>query len=171
MTGGKITGSRMRRCLKASGLISTLLVCLLLSAQGASAMWPSPQKVSTGSSAGNQNPQFAIDAAGHPHVVWQGNDGSTDQIYYAENTGSGWTPQLVSTIDLTANQYPQIALDAAGHPNIVWSGNDGSTSQIYYAENTGGGWTPQLVSTGGTLTSNRSPQIALDAAGHPNVVW
>ncbi|MHB8893946.1 MAG: NHL repeat-containing protein, partial [Candidatus Geothermincolia bacterium] len=125
--------------------------------------------VSTGT-IGNYVPQIALDSSGNPKVVWYGNDGATTQIYYAENTGSGWTPQKVSTGGTTANFDQQIALDSAGNPNVVWRAWDGVISQIYYAENTGSGWTPQKVSTG-TTTNNVTPDIALDSDGNPNVVW
>jgi hypothetical protein len=155
---------------RAAATVAASLAALLLLASGALAAWPAPHKVSTGTTTANQNPQIALDGSGNPNVAWQANDGSTRQVYYAENTGSGWTAQKVSTGITTNNLAPQIALDSAGNPNVVWYGNDGSGWQVYYAENTGSGWTPQKVSTGIT-TDNSVPQIALDSAGNPNVVW
>ena len=160
---------RRSRGKMAAGVVA-VLAALLLFAPAALAAWPTPQLVSTGTTTSNSPPQIALDSAGNPSVVWYGNDGSTTQVYYAENTGSGWTPQLVSTGGSNNNFSPQIELDAAGNPNVVWGGNDGSTYQVYYAKNTGGGWTPQLVSTGAS-TGNYVPQIALDSGGNPNVVW
>ncbi|MFH1150881.1 MAG: hypothetical protein V1748_10460 [Actinomycetota bacterium] len=156
--------------MKTAGTAAAVLTTLLLLVTGALGSWPTPQKVSTGTSTTNQEPQIALDSAGNPNVAWYGNNGVTNQIYFAENAGSGWTPQFVSTGTSTDNRDPQIALDTYGNPNVVWCGHDGSTYQIYYAENTGSGWTPQLVSTG-TSTANIDPQIALDTAGNPNVVW
>jgi len=123
----------------AAGVVAALAALLLL-APAALAAWPAPQKVSTGIHNRQLCPQIALDSAGNPNVVWYGSDGSTYQVYYAENTGSGWTPQKVSTT--TTNNYdPQIALDSGGNPSVVWYGYDGSAWQVYYAENTGSGWT------------------------------
>ena len=123
-----------------------------------------------GSTTGNAMPQIVLDAGGHPHVAWHGNDGSTYRVYYSENTGAGWSAPLNLSPGNVGNFNPCITLDAGGHPHVVWFGNDGLNDRIYYSETTGAGWsTPLNIST--NSTSNWTPQIALDASGNPHAVW
>jgi hypothetical protein len=92
-------------------------------------------------------------------VVWWGYDGSTNQVYYAENTGSGWTPQKVSTGTMINNFVPQIALDSGGNPNVVWYGNDGTTNQVYYSE-------PPTVPTVTTTAPSNITSTTADSGGN-----
>ncbi len=132
--------------------------------------WSAPLNISPGSTTGNAMPQIVLDAGGHPHVAWHGNDGSTFRVYYSENTGAGWSTPLNLSPGNVGNFNPCITLDAGGNPHVVWFGNDGLNERIYYSENTGAGWsTPLNIST--NSTGNWTPQIALDASGNPHAVW
>ncbi len=131
--------------------------------------WTAPEIVDPGESVENIVPQIALDASGHPHVVWRGHDGGTRRVYYSTNPGDGWTTPANLSPGPNNNDLPQIALDASGHPHVVWSGNVG-TSLIWYSTNPGSGWTYHAnLSTSSQMNTN--PQIALDASGHPHVVW
>ncbi|NPV59119.1 MAG: hypothetical protein HPY75_05590 [Actinobacteria bacterium] len=132
-------------------------------------VWTTPVSVSTTSTA-NIRPQICLDSAGNPHAVWIGNDGSTNRIYYACNTGAGWSAPVPISDNSATNPGPRIAVDHDDNPHVVWVGNDGSTNRIYYAYETGGVWsTPVVIST--TSTSNDHPRLAVDAGGTPHVVW
>ncbi len=132
--------------------------------------WSAPLNISPGMT-GNNNPQIALDAGGNPHVAWIGISGSYTRIHYSEKTGSGWSAPLDISPTTIENGAPRIVLDAGGNPHVVWEGWDGSLEmRIYYSENAGGGWSaPLIISTGST--DKYLPQIALDAGGHPYVVW
>jgi hypothetical protein len=167
----KTTGRRMSLVLAVMLAAAVVFACAPLSQS--SPGWTTPENISPGATTGNQYPQIALDADGHPHAVWQGNDGgSVQRIYYSENTGSGWTtPENISPGTMTNNSEPQIALDAGGNPHVVWYGYDGSTLRIYYSENTGGTWTTPQDLTPSATDNNQNPQIALDSGGNPHVVW
>ncbi|MFQ6087312.1 MAG: hypothetical protein ACE5K0_00215, partial [Candidatus Methanofastidiosia archaeon] len=70
---------------------------------------------------------IAVD--GGVHVVWEGYDGSDDEIYYWDGT----TVSKISTHADNVNNSdynPQIAVDGGVH--VVWEGYDGSDWEIYY---------------------------------------
>ncbi len=136
--------------------------------------WSSQVKVSNGTPTANQYPRIVADPDGHPHVVWFGHNGTSNQVYYSTDTGSGWP---VSPTDLSpatiSNADPDIALDFEGNPYVVWYGNDGGTvptERIYYTENRGSGWSTQ-VSLSDTSTANGGPLIYLDAGRNRHVLW
>ena len=96
--------------------------------------WSAELNLSPGTT-DNSYQRIALDASGHPHVIWHGNDGSTYRVYYSTNSGSGWSAPLSISSTITDNLSLQIALDGGGNPHAVWQGNDaGSANRIYYAE-------------------------------------
>ena len=141
----------------------------------ASAGWSDPVDICGDlATTSNDLPQIALDSGGNPHVTWYGNDGSTNRIYYTENTGAGWAEasNISGTSTPSNNRFPQIALDSSGNPHVTWQGYDGSTDRIYYTENTGAGWAEASnISGTSTPSNNRFPQIALDSSGNPHVAW
>ena len=155
-----------------TALIAAALLSVCVPASQASPGWAAPLNISPGSTTYNQEPQVALDAGGHPHVVWTGYDGTTNRIYYSADNGEGWTaPLSISPGSATNNAMPQIALDAGGHPHVAWHGNDGSNYRVYYSANTGEGWTAPVNISSGSTTYGLNPRIALDSNGHPHVVW
>ena len=158
-----------------TAVIAIFTIVLLVSPCALSSTgWSAPENIS-GTLPSNAVPQIALDAGGNPHVTWYGWDGSTQRIYYSENTGGGWSAPVNISTTSTSNNAPQIALDALNHPHVTWNGKDAlSVDRIYYSAYNGSVWsTPVNIS--GTLptspTANYAPQIALDALNHPHVTW
>jgi hypothetical protein len=65
-------------------------------------------------------PDLVVDAAGRPHVVWQGGvDGGP--IYYAHGLfDGGYTPVFTLTSPGVAGRHPRIAFLGDGHPRVCW---------------------------------------------------
>ncbi len=80
--------------------VSMLLLFLLpaLATPG----WSTPANISPVST-NNSYPRIAVDSVGNPHVVWTGNDGSTDQVYYATKTGGVWSSSVILSTTSTDN--------------------------------------------------------------------
>ena len=143
----------------------------------ASGGWPAtPTRLSTDLSVtGHVAPQIALDSSGYSHVTWWGNDGTTDQIYYADNI-TGWpaTATRISTVPGGhLNHNPQIAVDSSGYSHVAWSGfSNGVYNQILYANNSSG-WPaiPASISNDPTVLGNAIPQITLDSSGYSHVTW
>ena len=88
-------------------------------------------------SGAGRNPSLALDAAGRPHVSYQGPPGYS--LKYAYHDGAAWH---VETVDdgAGAGAYSSLALDTAGRPRIAYYGDyvvgvryaayDGATWQI-----------------------------------------
>ncbi len=88
----------------------------------------------------NHDPQIALDSKGHPHVVWRGNDGSANNIYYSANLGAGWSTPLMISPGSTDGKYPEIVLDSGDNPHVAWMGYDVTTYRVYYTADLGAGW-------------------------------
>ncbi len=132
--------------------------------------WASPKNVSPGVGLTvNRFPDLALDPEGHPHVVWQSIT-SGNQIYYAADTGSGWSAPGAISSGFTDNWHPRLKVDGEGVLHAAWQGSDGIATQACYSVNTGGGWSaPSAISAGST--DNTDIQLALDGKGFPHAVW
>jgi len=135
--------------------------------------WPATSTRLSTDPAGSKNmePQIAVDSNGSAHVVWRGNDGITDQIYYADNT-IGW-PATPTSLPSATGWDPQIAVDSNRYSHVTWSGMvAGVGSQILYANNISG-WPPlsTSISNDPTVIGNAYPKMALDSNGYAHVTW
>ncbi len=172
---GKKMGGKSVKLLLAIVMVAITAAAGILTlapAAYAGAGWSLPVNVSLGTTAGNFEPQIALDADGQPHTVWTEYDevANTSQVRYSTDPGSGWTAPAVLSPAGNNGAGPWMALDADSRPHVVWMGSDGVNDLIYYSAWTGSGWTaPHSISPG--LTMNKDPQIALDADGRPHVVW
>lgn len=132
----------------------------------------SRQRVPTGSpDAGGV--QLALDKDGNPNIVWCLHDEDDGEltVYYARKTEYGWARERVSGDSSLNNIEPQIALDGEGNPNVVWLGlgRDDWSYGVFYANRTPGGWSSRRLSA--HRNSDAWPQVAVDGAGCPQVVW
>lgn len=138
--------------------------------------WPAvPTSISNDPAVlGNVDSKMALDSDGYAHVTWLAWDGTSPQVYYADNT-SGW-PALQTRLSdpgVHSNLESRIAVDSDGYAHVVWQGGPITQGNIYYSDNTSGWPTtpttlpPGLVSGG----SNLYPRIAVDSNGYSHVVW
>ncbi len=138
----------------------------------------------------DEAPRMIIDSYGTLHAVWfsyenlNGTAGLDADIFYATNSGSGWTaPIVLNTNGMTdsgGDYFPVIIEDASKTLHVVWcseedlGGVTGTDYDIFYASNSGTGWSaPALLNTNGTTDSglDQSPWIIEDSMGNLHAVW
>jgi hypothetical protein len=140
------------------------------------------QKISThvdNADRDEQAPQVAVDAAGTSYVVWEGFDGSDQEIYWVKITADvpGQVKKVSNHIDNDMNhdRDPQVAVDAEGTSFITWNGYDGNDWEVYWVRiNTAG--TPGTVwkislHPDNIAWDDFNPQVAVDAGGTSYIVW
>jgi hypothetical protein len=111
-------------------------------------------------------PDLAIDAAGHRHVVWGGGPMNTpeQQIFYAGNAASG---ALEGTF-VDYGKDPAIAIDPNnGHATVAFIEG---FYRVRSTTNQFGYWSSEDVSTSSPPIS-RSPAIAIDSLSNSHVIW
>jgi hypothetical protein len=120
-----------------------------------------------------RRPEIAIDSSNSIYVVWDGNTGDSNQIYFKKSTNSGttWTSR-----QLTWNWYdsgsPDLTVDSNGHIHVGWHQYAPIENEIYYKKSIYGG-TSWSVSKRLTWVDPPSfiPKIASDKNGRIHVVW
>jgi hypothetical protein len=71
----------------------------------------------------NLAPSVLIDTAGQKWVVWSGDDGGQDEIYFSRYIGNSWTvPALVNTPNEVPDVLPEISLNGDNIPQVTWTG-------------------------------------------------
>ncbi len=127
-------------------------------------------------SGGSSNPDIAVDASGNLHVVWCDSSPGNWEIFYKRSTDGGATWSTVRRISWNSGPSvgPVIAVDSAANLHVVWYDESLSSGfpEIFYKKSTDGGAT-WSASKRLTWTSGPSydPDIAVDSAGNPHVVW
>ena len=119
-------------------------------------------------------PQTAIDSAGNINVVWTDNTPGNNDIFFARSSDGGTTfsTPLNLSHDMGSSFNTQIAVDSAGNINVVWEDDTQNNLEIFFARSTNGGATfsaPKNISNNTGMSE--IPEIAVDRAGHINVVW
>jgi hypothetical protein len=106
---------------------------------------------------------IALDAAGLPHVAYQGTD---HHLYHARFDGKKWWRELVDgTSDCGGDNA--IIIDSQGHIHIIYGANRTIyTHTLVHAYFNGSAW--QIVDL---PVDGSAPQLALDAAGHPRILY
>jgi hypothetical protein len=125
------------------------------------------------------DPQIAVDGSGNSYVVWYGDDGTDDEIYWVEVDAQEilGTVQKISVHQDNLDRddwYPQIAADQSGDSYVTWMGYDGQDYEIYWVHMQSG--IPSTVYKVSTHTDNETgadwyPQIAADGTGNSYVTW
>jgi predicted outer membrane repeat protein len=155
--------------------------------------WSAPSLLNTNGttdSGTDAYPQIIEDSSGTLHAVWHSSEdlddeaGIDDDIFYASNTGTGWSaPSLLNTNGTTDTRNdwdPQIIEDSSGTLHAVWESQEdidgaGTDFDIFCATNSGTGWSaPSLLNANGTTDSGDDylPQIIEDSSGGVfHVVW
>ena len=72
---------------------------------------------------------LAVDADGHPHIIYLNWDSTGYLLRYAHWDGTQW--QIETVVDGWVEWYPSLALDAAGRPHISYY--DGGWNDLWYA--------------------------------------
>jgi len=124
------------------------------------------------------DPRIVIDNAGLMHVCYTGvATGATGRdIFYARNDGNGWTPSVRVTQDTLTNYNEWYSdLDADG-PDNVWVAwdrqHEGSDYfRIHASHYDGSAWSAEVRLDGDSAYYDDYPDVWLDAAGNPWVVW
>ncbi len=131
-----------------------------------------------------ENPQVAIDGAGHVHVVWEDRSRANWEVSHLEidpalddQNGSPASfasiveqpALLLSDDDAVASQRPRIAVDALGRAHVTWVTFSGA--EVYYAQRGSDGVIriPATLLYDGTSISEPSP--ATDSLGRVLVTW
>jgi hypothetical protein len=128
-------------------------------------------------SAGQIDPQVAVDGQGNAVAVWASSNATNDIVQAAARpAGGAWqAPTTPSTAGQNA-EAPQVAVDGQGNAVAVWErhipANDGGTDSIVQAaaRPAGGAWqAPVNLSAAGRDAF--IPQVAVDGQGDAVAVW
>lgn len=113
-------------------------------------------------------------ASGLQVVIWvQGPDGD-ETLMQSESPSCGapWSaPRPVSGASAAQVDYPKTAVAPDGTVSLTWSqgAGNGNPSDVFVSSRSSGTWsTPVQLSTGG---DNINPQVAVNDASTPSVVW
>ncbi|KFE64855.1 right-handed parallel beta-helix repeat-containing protein [Hyalangium minutum] len=88
-----------------------------------------------------------------------------------------WTPYsapLSASTGVTSGSAPSLQVDASGLPVVAWSEAEGEARAIHVRRLVGGIWQPigdPLSASTGSGTHAETPQLVLNAQGHPVVAW
>jgi len=105
--------------------------------------------------AGMSDRSLALDADGHPHVIYGG-----DRLYYATYDGTSWCYETADTSS-GLGLYASLALDFGGNPRVSYY--DQRNGNLKYAWREASGWRNEVVGNG-SLSS-----LALDEDGNPHI--
>src|SRR5882724_9919625 len=121
-------------------------------------------------------PQIAAHAA-NISVVWESDTGNLAAWFSGSSNGGATfsAPKMLST-NTGGSIDPQIAVDKNGAINVVWEDDTAGHSDISFSRSADNGANfslPLNLSNplGNALANSNSPRIAVDLAGHLNVVW
>jgi hypothetical protein len=125
------------------------------------------------SSGDDRQPSLVTGSNGSMHMAWARATVSPG-IYYATDRGGSWeTTQLTTQTD----SQPSIGLDGAGHVYIAFhrGGATWETSGVFLITNASGSWVTSRIREGSEPeeygdTEDGCPSLAVDAAGHVQVV-
>ena len=106
---------------------------------------------------------LALDAAGRPHIGFNGYGTSLDYAYW---DGSTWQVQYIDWDD-NVGAYASLALDANERPHISYF--DWTNYDLKYAYWDGVAWQVQTIDSAGNVGHFTS--LALDAAGQPYISY
>jgi hypothetical protein len=133
-------------------------------------------------------PDFKLDSAGNPYIIWSENLSGSGEIYFTKWTPAvnAWTSMDGVTLGydnisntIGSSGSGQIMLDSADIPYVVWYDQTTGNGDIYLSK-----WTPAVnawtgmdgvTSSYDNISNNGSqstePQMQLDSANNPYAVW
>jgi hypothetical protein len=123
----------------------------------------------------HDNMQVAVDPFDTILFFWS-NDIPFKDVLVSRSTDNGSTFMTPINLAQTAAISLQGAIYKDGYIDIVWAGDPTASTGIYFSRSTDHGVTfapPELLSFAGPAGTvpPSSPQIAIDAAGNPYVIW
>ena len=126
---------------------------------------------------------LTFDKEGRMHLAWDGNTSGDPsnlnayQIYYARQSGAGWTTPVDISRTSTYSFLSALALDGDSHPHVIWMEEDTNLGQgvhifdrILYQHWDGSAWLPQprrISYRSGVLF----PQAVADTTGNVHFLW
>ncbi|MBU7014363.1 MAG: hypothetical protein HXS43_05990 [Theionarchaea archaeon] len=160
--------------------ILTLVVLLLLAATPVKSSF-SVVKVSSEFDAlvDNESPSIAVDDGGRSYIAWSGTSGDDQGIFWARMTEDGTIEKTIEVVGYEDSQIyddydPQIAVDSEGNSCVTWYGVTRDGSSIFWAKIDSSGILENVQKISATdrgRTSDRNPQIVVDAEGNSYVTW
>ena len=134
--------------------------------------WTPQQRLHGENVSADRWPRLSVGVDGVPWVIWNRAQSSGYRLWYSRWEGSSWaTPQILRT---GASRYDHYEI-AAVTSDDVWAVTDchmeGASDRVILTYHwTGDLWEgPWLLSS--TDGSNENPDVGVDAAGRPWVVW
>lgn len=136
----------------------------------------------------NGHHTWQLDSSDRPYIAWSSYPyrltNPPDDILFTHWDGTKWAKMSGApgseTLAVTTDYSiaPQMVLDAAGRPYVVWQENEeGKLGNVLFTRWNGSSWSGMNGAgsyenmTAGTQKHTKSPHIALDSAGRPNLVW
>ncbi|MBN2379822.1 T9SS type A sorting domain-containing protein [candidate division WOR-3 bacterium] len=133
-------------------------------------IWTTPEPILGGFGA-NSLPFLVLDNADNAHICFAKDDGTDNEIYYANNVTGDWQESKVTSNDYP-DAYPTLFVDQAKKAHIAYLAGEAADIEVFYANNVGGVWDI------GRVTDNSLDDFALlgqyfipDAQGHGNIFF
>jgi len=106
--------------------------------------WSDAQRVPTGLEY-NTGVNLAVAPDGTPWIVWAGDDGSGDDIYFSRWNGAAWDAALkVNRPDGAPDILPVLGFSpSSGQPWLAWSGFDGNRYEQFVSRWNGASWSAE----------------------------
>jgi len=132
---------------------------------------------------GEGSPSICVDSSDRPIVAWEDASSGNQEIYVRRFNGAAWDEVGAGSasgggISNTRRSYdPKVCVDGSGRPVVAWCDTSGWTWAVYVKRFNGISWEEMGVgSASGDGISNTSrsanePDVCVDAAGSPIVVW
>ncbi|MFC1736419.1 sialidase family protein [Candidatus Hydrogenedentota bacterium] len=143
--------------------------------------WTSPALVNTNGNSDSDDDvvsKIVVDDSGTLHVVWWAEDNTNDDdIFYSQNSGSGWTdPSPIGTPGTGQDVFPQMVIDNSGTLHVVWMhelySQEVDELDIYYSKNSGSGWsTPISIVAPGSELNDAVARLTVDSSGTIHAIW
>ena len=115
----------------------------LLYTKKTAGIWTSTELVAGGLGV-NSFPFIVLDRNDKAHVTYAKDDGSFNQIYYANNVTGTWQESKVTTTSYN-NACPTIFIDPNNKAHIAYLAGEATDAEIFYANNVAGVWSSGRV--------------------------
>lgn len=133
-------------------------------------IWTSSEHVAGGMGI-NSFPFIVLDKDDKAHVTFAKNDGSFNQVYYANNVTGTWQESKVTNASYD-NIFPTIFVDPYSKVHIAYEAAEPGDIEMFYASNAAGIWTTGRVTDNGTNDAVRLGRFFIsDAQGIGHMVF
>jgi hypothetical protein len=118
----------------------------------------------------SNDPDIAVDFAGHIRLAWEDGTPGNSEVYYKESEDGGltWSASQRLTWTLDGSHAADIAVDTSGFIHVVWHDFTYGYSEIIFKKSLDGGttWTTGKRLTW-TFNMSYDPALVYDPAGFP----